>query len=230
MSNVKLLTVTNAPEHAEVLRRSAELHEWDLTIIEKPWFGFGTKLVETYNWLKEHPEVTEFIFCDAFDVVVLGNEEEFRKKVSTNITGALISSEKGLWPPILHPFERLYCHHPQPCKFIYPNSGLYYMKSSVFKHWFEYFPPSYEIDDQFWLSMCYLQYKTEWGANEVGLNFAQHVFNSHSFIDEGEYFYDEKRIYVNDMEKSWVHAPIFVHSNGKTKDPKLYELVRRVLG
>ena len=100
MSNIKLLTVTDHPEHAEVLRRSSELHGWDCAVLEKPWRGFGTKIIETRDHLLAHPEIEYFVFADAFDVVVFGSPEEFMKKVEEEygLSDLIFSTERGCWP------------------------------------------------------------------------------------------------------------------------------------
>lgn len=212
MSNIKLLTVTNAPQYAEVLIRSAKLHGWDLEVINCEWKGFGTKLIETYNYLKSHPEVEHFIFCDAFDVVILGKAEEL---ITMSAFEMVLSAEKGLWPPILQPFRDTYTDYGS--LFRYPNSGLYYAKSKYFKWLYEKYKPFYEIDDQYWMNMCYIL------EHDVHYDYEQMFFNSHSFIDEGEYGYDNGRIQILGNE------PVFVHSNGKTEDPRLDELIKNML-
>lgn len=225
MTNIKLITVTNALEHAEVLRRSAELHGWDFTCLEVEWKGFGTKLIATYNYLKEHPEVERFVFADAFDVVVFGTPEEFEKKLASSggSDRMRLSCEKGLWPPILHPFRVKYTEEGD---FNYVNSGLYYSESGLFKSALETYPPYYEIDDQYWFNMFWLLDNP--GYNSLGasaiLDKQQKVFNSHSFISEGEYTYDSGRVQIMGNE------PIFVHSNGRTVDPQLDKLVKEMLG
>ncbi len=212
MSNIKLITVTNAPQHTETLRRSAELWGWDLTIIVAPWLGFGTKLIETYNYLKSNPEIDRFIFCDSFDVVVFGSEHEFEKKRTPGQI-FLCSAEKGCWPnPELESFYKKTKHG-----FSYLNSGLYYATRKAFAWYMVTNPPSYHIDDQAWLTDRFLN------NSDIQLDTDQVLFNSHSFIDEGEYTYNNGRVQIMGNE------PIFVHSNGKTADPKLDELVQKML-
>lgn len=199
--------------HTDVLTHAATKNGWSLVKIKCEWKGFGTKLIETYKYLKEHPEVTEFVFCDAYDVVVLGTPEEFKDKIGDK--EMVVSCERGLWPPTLIPFRSLY--EKTEDGFNYPNSGLYYAKSKFFMDLYELYPPFYEIDDQYWLNMCtilnpYLIFKDH----------GQIVFNSHSFISEGEYTYhdDTKRISINGS------FPCFVHSNGRTVDEKFNELIK----
>jgi hypothetical protein len=63
MTPIKLITVTSHPEHATVLIESAKRHGWDIEVVHAEWKGFGTKLIETYNYLKSHPEVERVCFC-----------------------------------------------------------------------------------------------------------------------------------------------------------------------
>jgi len=215
---LKVITVTNSPEHAEPLIRSLVANNWDYVVIETEWKGFGTKLIETYNYLKANPDVTEFIFCDAFDVLALGNEDEFKEKLGARFDKLVCSCERGLWPPTLIPFKTEYEEHKHG--FNYVNSGLYYAPSKVFIKLFEKYPPFYEIDDQQWLNMAYLlRNKNVFGAT-ICPDFEQSIFNSHSFIHDGEYGYENGRIQILGNE------PIFVHKNGRTIDEKLDNLMK----
>lgn len=213
--NIKLITVCSHPEHAGMLITSAQKQGWDLeVIVSSQWRGFGTKLIETYNYLKAHPEVERFVFADAFDVVVLGTPEEFESKIPNQ--NMFLSAEKGLWPPILIPFKEQYSIYEQDKGFNYPNSGLYYAKSKFFIEMYEKYPPFYEIDDQYWMNMVYLFQNFDEDDYLVCDN-SQSVFNSHSFIADGEYIYhyDIKRIEIMG------NMPIFAHKNGKSVDEKL---------
>src|ERR1700743_1094502 len=152
MTNIKLITVTNAPERAEVLVRSSKKHNWDIVVLNVEWRGFGTKLIATYEYLKEHPEVERFVFADAHDVVVFGTEEEFEDKVSSwGNQKMILSTEKGLWPPILHPFRDCYPKFDRGFNFI--NSGCYYAESKYFIELMDAYPVTYDYDDQLWLNL-----------------------------------------------------------------------------
>lgn len=227
-TNIPIITVCSHPEHATGLINSAKKYGWDLEVIKCDWKGFGTKLIETYNYLKAHPEVEQFVFADAFDVVVLGTPDEFENKIYHLYSyGLILSTERGLWPPILHPFKNKYGYaHPSYNGFLYPNSGLYFCKSDDFKHMIETYPPFNEIDDQYWMNMVYL-FEQEAGDNanvSIGLDHFQSIFNSHSFIANGEYTYhqDTKRIEIMG------NFPIFVHQNGKTVDEKLNQMLEEI--
>lgn len=213
---IKAITVCHDLQYAQPLIRTLVKHEWDYVAIEvSEWKGFGAKIIETYNYLKAHPEVTEFVFCDAFDVLVFGSPEEFSKKL-INPYKILVSAERGLWPPSLHPFRSSYKIFEHGFNFL--NSGLYYAPSQLFIQEVENNPPFYEIDDQLWMNLKYLLQVWIDGGN-ITCDNSQSVFNSHSFIKEGEYGYENGRIQILGNE------PVFVHSNGKTLDEKLNNLL-----
>ena len=211
MTNIKLITVCSHPEHAEVLRRSAELYGWDFVCIHVPeWKGFGTKLIATYEYLKQHPEIDRFVFADAFDVVTLGNRPIiFHPKI-------VFSAEKGCWPD-----DSLRDKYPpiaNGSEFKFLNSGLFYAETSEWLKMIEQNPPEYHFDDQLYYTKCFLSSKYN-----MALDTHQTYFNSHSFISEGEYTYNNGRVQIMGNE------PVFVHSNGRSVDPKLDELVKEML-
>ena len=183
-------------------------HGWSYHIIECEWKGFGTKLIETYNFLKGHPEIDRFVFCDAYDVVAMGGPDEFEKKIN-NTSNIILSAEKGLWPPLLHPFKIAYPKFDHG--FNYINSGCYYAKSSSFIELVEEYPLSNDFDDQFWLNMCWLISEKE----QFTIDFNQKIFNSHSFIGDNEYGYENGRVQFKHNQ------PVFIHSNGRSVDEKL---------
>jgi hypothetical protein len=53
------------------------------------------------------------------------------------------------------------------------------------------------------------------------LDTRQNIFNSHSFIAEGEYTYDHNTKRIEIMG----NKPIFVHFNGSTKDEKFNQML-----
>jgi hypothetical protein len=46
------------------------------------------------------------------------------------------------------------------------------------------------------------------------------LFNSHSFIKEGEYEYRDNRVFINGEK------PVFIHGNGKSDMTKVLELLK----
>lgn len=218
---LKVITVCHDLSQSNELTRSLAKHGWDFAALETSWKGFGTKLLTTYAYLKNNPGVTEFIFCDAFDVVALSDEAEFRetlKKINLKCD-FLLGMERGLWPPTLIPFRSQYMK--THWGFDYVNSGLYYATSECFIKLFEKYPPFFEIDDQMWLNLVYLfESLDEEPDFFIKTDNYQAVLNNHSFIKEGEYSYENGRIKING------YRPIFVHKNGKTVDEKLNEMLK----
>jgi len=213
---LRVITVTNDISLAKTLLDSIRKHKWDGVAIVTEWKGFGTKLIATYEYLKSHPEVDRFIFCDAHDVVALAGPDEFESKLW--ITDQMVvSCEKNLWPPSMIPFRNEYADFGHG--FNFPNSGLYYAKSEIFIQLFEYYPPFYEIDDQLWLNICFLLQGNE-KHQKIRPDYGQSIFNSHSFIAAGEYTYDNNRVQIFGNE------PCFIHLNGKTVDEKFNELIK----
>ncbi len=209
---LKVITVTSHPHLAQPLINSLEKHGWDWTCLQVEWKGFGTKLIETYQYLKANPEVSEFVFVDAHDVVCLGTPQEFEEKLD-GYSGMIFSAERGCWPD-----PNLESQYPIKLKhgFNYLNSGVYYSRSDWFINYIERNFPEYHFDDQLYFTHMYLN------SPDVLLDWSQEFFNSHSFIDEGEYTYDNGRVGING------NFPIFIHSNGKTVDPKLDEMLKNL--
>lgn len=207
---LKVITVTNNLEATQPLINSLEKNGWDYRAIECDWLGFGTKLIEVYRYVKDNPEIDEFVFCDAFDVIVLGKPEEFKSKLPKS--DIVCSAERGCWPD-----GTLEKYYPKVFKhrFNYLNSGCYYAKSEAFINLMEGNMPQYETDDQLWFTHQFLFNEN----SGIMLDNKQSIFNSHSFIDEGEYGYENNRIQILGNQ------PIFIHSNGRTIDEKLNEMI-----
>lgn len=218
---IEVITVTNNLEATMPLVESLLKHGWRHSVIETQWNGFSTKIIKTYEYLKQNPHITEFIFVDAFDVISLGNEEEFLMKKQAHFGDAdcIFSAEKGCWPD----GSLAEKYPPTDGVFKYLNSGLYYCKTNVFLKILEENPISYIDDDQLYFTKCYLNgfYPNSFiNAKKTYLDFNQSIFNSHSFIDPDEYGYENNRVQILGNE------PIFLHFNGKTIDEKFNEMIK----
>ena len=214
---IKVITVTSQPERAKPLTDSLTKFGWDWVMAEVEWRGFGTKLIATYDYLKKHPEITDFIFADAHDVVALAGPDEFGRKVRVTDT-MILSTERGLWPPTLIPFRSKYSEFEHG--FNYINSGLYYSRAQEFIELYEKYTPFYEIDDQIWLNLCFL-FLDERNYN-IRPDYNQEIFNSHSFIRDQEYEYENGRSY-NTITKS---SGVFLHGNGGGLPQQVYDLLK----
>jgi hypothetical protein len=204
-----IITVTNNPNHpgVERLTKSAEKFGWELYVIDAQWKGFGTKLIETYNFLINNPQIERFVFVDAHDVVVLSDPETFNSVLSwyNKENKMLVSCEKACWPD--SSLSKQYTHSDSEWKYV--NSGLYYAPSDIFIKVFESSRPEYHDDDQLWLSKRYLDDKTNC---KVSLDDCCSLFQSYSHIADNDFAYRDGLL-INLKTNT---APIFIHGNGRT--------------
>jgi len=213
-NRIKVITVTSDLENQgfHCLIASLQKFGWDYDVLKVEWRGFGTKIIEVYYHLKNHPEIEQFVFCDANDVVVLGTEEEFAKKVR-GLDGPLFSTERGCWPD-----EKLRDNYPTQYDhgFNFLNSGLYYYQADQFIEMVEVGQPTYVMDDQRWFTRLYLL------ERNIILDNNCEVLQCYSFIQEDDFGYDNNRL----KNLKTGTQPIFVHGNGRTDLTKVYELLK----
>jgi len=210
---MKLLTVATDISNNKLfdLISSADKFGWNLEVIVTEWKGFGTKLIEIYNHLKENPDITEFIFVDAYDVVALSSPQEDLEKIKDR-TKMLISVEKNCWPK-----SELASQYPKTdSEWKYINSGSYYSPSKLFIDMIEANPPLYIDDDQLYLSLEWLK-----DQSIALLDYDCEVFQAYSFIADDDFGYENKRL-QNLKTKS---QPVLIHANGKTDDTKILDLL-----
>lgn len=201
---IKVLTVAS---HTNVkglydLQYSLEKNGWDYEFIITPWKGFGTKLIETYNYLKLHPEIDRFIFVDAYDVIALGTPDEFEEKLTTP-DDMVLTLEKACWPD-----GSLAGEYPEaPYEWKYINSGTYYSPSKLFIDLIEEFTPEYSSDDQLWLTKAYLR-----SNKGKTMDYNCRLFQAYSFIADDDFAYENNRL----VNLKTNNTPVFVHGNGRT--------------
>lgn len=210
---MKLLTVTSRVEEQGLnnLIESAEKFKWNIEIIYTEWRGFGTKLIEVYNFFYKNPNVKEIIFVDAYDVLILSNSEEAVKKIKDR-TKMLLSTEKGCWPD-----TSLSSQYPETdSEWKYINSGTYYAPRDTFMDLIDKNPPLYSDDDQLWMTNMFLS-----NRDKFVLDYDCEVFQCHSFVSEGDYEYKDKRVF-NLKTKS---KPSIIHFNGKSNNNQVLQLL-----
>jgi hypothetical protein len=210
---MKLLTVATDTSNNKLfdLIASADKFGWGLEIIVTEWKGFGTKLIEIYNHLKKNPDISEFIFVDAYDVVALSSPQEVLEKIKDR-TKMLISVEKNCWPN-----SELASQYPKTdSEWKYINSGSYYSPSKLFIDMIEANPPLYTDDDQLWMANQFLN-----NPDDKVLDYNCEVFQSYSFIADDDFAYNNNRL-ENLKTKS---TPIFIHGNGKTNMDNILDLI-----
>jgi len=213
---IKVITVTNTPERAKPLLDSLAKFNWPYALLETEWKGFGTKLIATYEYLKANPEVTEFIFCDAHDVVALGSQLEFERRLE-NRDKMLLSAERGCWPPTMQQYEKYY-EPLEPHGWNYVNSGLYYSPSKFFMDLMEQGMPKFETDDQEWMGLHFLFNDHA----EISIDRPCNVFQSYSFIQENDFDYKPLTL----VNRKTGTTPVFIHGNGCTDMTPIYNLLK----
>jgi hypothetical protein len=175
-------------------------------VIDAQWKGFGTKLIETYNFLINNPQIESFVFVDAHDVVVIGSPGEFNSELEFYYirSSIIVSCEKACWP-----VAELAAAYPSEDvgEWKYINSGLYCSTSDSFIKLFESSPPSYEDDDQEWFTRSYLR-----NDYHIIRDFNCILFQSYSHIADDDFDYKDGRL----INLKTGTAPIFIHGNGRT--------------
>ena len=210
-----VITVADSLENPglEQLATSTEKFGWNLVVINAPWRGFGTKLIETYNYLKTNPDLKNFVFVDAYDVVALSDPNEFSMFVDSFKDKMVVSCEKACWPD--SSLVELYPESNSEWKYI--NSGTYYAPSELFIEIFDSSPAKHYEDDQLWLTNRYLSaFK-----NSIMLDDGCILFQCYSHIADDDFEYDYGRL-KNLKTKTF---PIFIHGNGRTDMSKIKELL-----
>ena len=210
---MKLITVASHLEEQGLdnLVMSAQKFGFDIEVIYVPWRGFGTKLIETYNYFKQNPDVKELIFVDAYDVLVLSTPQEVEEKIQDR-TKMLVSSEKGCWPE-----SGLASQYPKTTsEWKYVNSGTYYAPREAVMQLFESKPANYTDDDQLWLSLMFLE-----NPDKIVLDYDCEVFQCHSFVAEDDYEYKDGRVYNLKTQSK----PCIIHFNGKSDNTKVLALL-----
>lgn len=218
MSNIKLITVCSRTDEYgfEMLKKTVEKFNWPFVVLKTEWHGFGTKLLTAYQYLKQSPDITHFFFCDAYDVVLLGDMEEALMKIKANcgLDKMIIGAERGCWPD--GSLETYYAKHEHG--FNYVNSGLYFAPVKLFLELFEKDAPEYSTDDQLWLTRKYL---FENNDKNIVLDTSCNVFQNYSFLRDGDYKYENGWL----SNENTHTKPVFVHGNGRTDLTKVYALV-----
>jgi hypothetical protein len=210
---LKVVTYTNQPEHPGLakLKASMDLHKIDYHIIVAEWKGYGTKIIELYNYLKTLEGYTHFLFTDAHDTYFLHGNIQM-------IEGILISGEKNCWPdPHLSTEISTIAPSPQfraASRWIYPNSGGITGNIHYFLDLFDENKPSHADDDQRWWTSRFL--------NEpiIDIDYHCEIFQSIAFESPDEFEIINGR-FKNIITNTY---PALIHGNGRTDMTKIYNL------
>jgi|APGre2960657404_1045060.scaffolds.fasta_scaffold71171_2 hypothetical protein len=199
---MKLITVCDDYNRAKMLEESANKFGWEYTPIRTSWRGFGTKLVKLYEYLTT-TDIHDFVFADAYDVVVKGTPEQLMEIV--NGKPALISSEVNCWPDVamLERYEAYEKINPNIDKYRFVNSGTYYMTVELFCNMYQLDPPQETDDDQRWLTKKVLD-------NNLAIDTKRLAFQTLCGLTDNDYSFIDGTFLTN-----YGNMPIFIHGNGK---------------
>jgi len=210
---LKVITFTNQPDHSGLvqLKKSMDAHKLDYHIITGKWKGYGTKIIELYNYLKTIEGYTHFLFTDAHDTFFLSDALPY-------VEGIVLSGEKNCWPDVSLQEEikicALYYKHEQS-RWIYPNSGGIIGEISVFMSLFEQSTPAFTDDDQRWWTRRFLE------ESRVSIDYQCRIFQSIAFVSP-----DEFTIEGNTLKNNITNTlPTVIHGNGRTPMDHIYKLL-----
>lgn len=172
MSDLKIkhITVYSDPKaHGyEVLKRSLHHHRWEHVGVLTTWRGFGTKIIESYKYIKEYcMDYDLVVFSDAYDTLVttspqhVANQWTAMQQTHRTTFGMILSAEKAAWP---HPQVEFYYDKVEGTPFQYVNSGTWMANPRFFVNTMEKFGlPTYETDDQAFMTKLFLRKGEQYG-------------------------------------------------------------------
>ena len=89
---LKVITTTNNRDKCSHLEASLKKYGYDYEIIVHDWYGFLSKIHETYKYVKLLEGYTHFLYTDAWDTVCFGSQNfELKDEI-------LISAERACYP------------------------------------------------------------------------------------------------------------------------------------
>ena len=219
----KLITTASNYDKTEILRQSLDKFNWDYHIITHYWQGFGDKILKTYYYLKENPDITHFFYSDSYDTIALDTMENTLAKIP-NKDIILLSAERACYP---HPEkEEFYPKHDSPFHFV--NGGGWFCNSQMFIELVEKDKPEQETVDQVWFTDQFLK-----GFCFIKLDYLCDVFQTIAFCPEtdfsemtkntGDNFNEYQNKYIlNNITGSF---PTFIHGNGHTPMDRFNKLI-----
>lgn len=199
---IPILTTCSLPDlhKCERLINSARKQGREIIVISHDWKGFGDKILETRNYLNSHPEITSFLYTDAWDTLVTNSLKWIDAVIGQD---AVLSAERGCYP---HPDKAvLYPETKSPFKYV--NGGGWYFKSDVFKDYVNTNHLTTETVDQVWFTDLYLKH-----PDKIKLDVNCEVFQTIAFCPETDFKIDGERV-TNTITNT---TPLFIHGNGHT--------------
>jgi hypothetical protein len=209
--NCKLITTTSDISKCAQLERSLKHFGWPYHIIQHDWRGFGSKIIETYRYLKANSEITHFFYSDAWDTFAV-NTMGYALSQIPDKDVILFSAEKACYP---HPEKASrYPEHKSPWHFL--NGGGWFASSKLFCEMIDRVGmPANDINDQEWFTDRFLD-----GHHGIVLDYNCSVFQTIGFCSDDEFSFD-----LAEMTNKYTGSmPVFVHGNGHTPMNRVYSL------
>ena len=210
----KLITTASDISKTDMLQKSLKKYGWDYEILVHKWEGFGDKILKTYQYLKNNPDINYFFYSDSYDTIVLDTMENTLNKIKDKDC-ILMSAERGCYP---HPEkESLYPKHDSPWHFV--NGGGWFCNSEIFKKAVETNPlQSYDVD-QVWFTDLFLNH-----PEYVNLDYECDVFQTIAFCPKSDFTIvtDPVQFVQNMITGS---QPTLIHGNGHTPMTEYYKLI-----
>lgn len=223
-TKIKIVSFSNQPENPGLfqLRRSLDFFGYDYHIIEdKPYIWFGTKIIETYNYVKTiQDEYTHFIFVDAHDVVFLRGLYQNQYTFPPNFFDQnFFSAEKACWPD--SSLADKYPNNGSDWKYL--NSGSYSFNIKEFIKMVDDNTVVHKEDDQLWFTNRFLENKYN-----IVLDYGSIVFQSIAFenttADVPDFFYDSTT-----LRNKYGAFPFIIHANGGTDMSRIYQILDNII-
>ncbi len=195
MLKVKVITFATSP--CKDLEESLIKFGYDYEILTGTWKGFGTKVIETLEYLKTLSGYTHFIFVDAYDVIFTAGLDKILEKYKG---GILFSAEKNCWPD----YDRDKEYPETESAWKYLNSGSYIAPIDEFIKLTDAFKIEYDHDDQRYFTDIFL------GAGHIKLDYNCEIFQSIAFC------YADEFTITDHIKNNWTKSlPVIIHGNGK---------------
>lgn len=210
---VKLITTISDQSHPgwKTLERSLIKFGWDYDVMQSDYHGFGTKMVNAYNYAKT-TDCTHLFIVDAYDVVVLGTMSEALEKLGNK--DMVWNAEKAAWP-----YEQWGMLYPEvDSEWKYLNGGACFVEVKKFIQMLDDYPIMPTDNDQVVLAATYIVDRNSYG---MSLDTACKAFQSYAHIADDDYAYRDGRLWNIKNET----CPVIIHGNGHTDMSKIIELI-----
>jgi hypothetical protein len=185
------------------------------------WSGkgnFGIKLREVHRFLQK-PELNDsdiILFSDAYDVAIIGGQQEIKRRYLTFQKPIVFGAEKGCHPDKNRAKEY---NSLMWQEFKYLNSGLFIGRVWALRQCMsEYKYKDSEDDQRFWTSQ-YLKKR-----HLIELDHHAKIFLNCAFLDHKDIEYNKNTKKLTYL-KTQTH-PLMIHANGHDKT-YLYDIIGR---